>query len=224
MPAAAQQTFFLDEFAHKQFNDVNPDYSGTRIYFDSADFVARIQQYHDDGRELIGGYAPFCKHIFVPNFTGARLGSLAITQENRHLLRSAYSRRRPEELPVLSRHAPTLTAETCRLIVRPNRLTAPSQDVQPVPEAKFLNCILYSRDQLMKEYEAMPEKGDPADLPEAQDEDYETPMQPITIMRNSLGKAEGGSGVPLDKDTYEESAAFWDTHAAILVGQKPSGE
>jgi len=126
MPAAAQQTFFLDEFAHKQFNDVNPDYSGTRIYFDSADFVARIQQYHDDGRELIGGYAPFCKHIFVPNFTGARLGSLVITQENRHLLRSAYSRRRPEELPVLSRHAPNLTAETCRLIVRPNRLTAPS--------------------------------------------------------------------------------------------------
>lgn len=38
------------------------------------------------------------------------------------------------------------------------------------------------------------------------------------------GKAEGGSGVPLDKDTYEESVAFWDTHAAILVGQKPSGE
>jgi len=129
MPAAAQQTFFLDEFAHKQFNDVNPDYSGTRIYFDSADFVARIQQYHDDGRELIGGYAPFCKHIFVPNFTGARLGSLAITQENRHLLRSAYSRRRPEELPVLSRHAPTLTAEFCRLIVRSNGLTAPSQVV-----------------------------------------------------------------------------------------------
>ncbi len=129
MPAAAQQTFFLDEFAHKQFNDVNPDYSGTRIHVDSADFVARIQQYHDYGRELIGGYAPFCRHIFVPNFTGARLGSLAITQENRHLLRSAYSRRRPEELPVLSRHAPNLTAETCRLVVRANRLTAPSQVV-----------------------------------------------------------------------------------------------
>ena len=120
MAATAQQMFFLDEFAHKQFNDVNPDYSGTRIYFDSADFVARIQQYHDDGQELIGGYAPFCKHIFVPNFTGARLGSLAITKENRLLLRSTYSRRRPEELPVLSRHAPTLTTERCRLIVRTN--------------------------------------------------------------------------------------------------------
>ncbi len=38
------------------------------------------------------------------------------------------------------------------------------------------------------------------------------------------GKAEGGSGVPLDRGNYEESVAFWDTHAAILVGQKPSGE
>ena len=31
-----------------------------------------------------------------------------------------------------------------------------------------------------------------------QDADYETPMQPITMMRNALGKAEGGSGVPID--------------------------
>lgn len=38
------------------------------------------------------------------------------------------------------------------------------------------------------------------------------------------GKAEGGSGVPVNKDTYEESVTFWDTHAAILVGQKPSGK
>ncbi len=30
------------------------------------------------------------------------------------------------------------------------------------------------------------------------------------------GKAEGGSGVPLDRGNYEESVAFWDTHAAIL--------
>jgi len=139
MPASAQQTFFLDEFSHKQFNDVNPDYSGTRIYFDPADFVARIQQYHDDGRELIGGYAPFCKHIFVPNFTGARLGSLAITQENRHLLRSAYSRRRPEELPVLSRHAPTLTTETCRLMLYSDWLIAPSQ-VVPATGCSACSC------------------------------------------------------------------------------------
>ena len=58
----------------------------------------------------------------------------------------------------------------------------------------------------------------------AQDEDFETPMQPITMMRNALGKAEGGSGVPLDREKYEESAAYWETHAPIVAGDKPSGE
>ena len=36
--------------------------------------------------------------------------------------------------------------------------------MQPVPTAKFLDCILYSREQLVKEYQAMPEKGNPEDL------------------------------------------------------------
>jgi len=33
----------------------------------------------------------------------------------------------------------------------------------------------------------------PSDVP------YETPMDPITMMRNALGKEYGGSGVGLDK-------------------------
>ena len=49
-------------------------------------------------------------------------------------------------------------------------------------------------------------------------------LQPITIMRNSLGPDEGGSGVPLDRQKYEESAAFWDQRAAILSGSTPTGE
>lgn len=28
----------------------------------------------------------------------------------------------------------------------------------------------------------------------------------------------------LDKKAYEKSVVYWDLHAAILVGQKPSGE
>lgn len=50
----------------------------------------------------------------------------------------------------------------------------------------------------------------------AQDEDHETPMQPITMMRNALGREEGGSGVPLDRQQYEAAVAYWDSHAAIL--------
>lgn len=30
--------------------------------------------------------------------------------------------------------------------------------MQPIPEAKFLDLILYSREQLIKEYKAMPSK------------------------------------------------------------------
>lgn len=29
------------------------------------------------------------------------------------------------------------------------------------------------------------------------------------MMRNALGKAEGGSGVPLDREKYMESVKFW---------------
>ena len=105
MNNAASKSFFLDEFAQKQFNEAKPDYSGTRIYYDASEFVAKVQEHHVAGKELVEGYAPFCKHIFVPNFADAKLGSLSITQQNRHLLQTGYSRRRPEELPVLSRHA-----------------------------------------------------------------------------------------------------------------------
>ena len=48
-----------------------------------------------------------------------------------------------------------------------------------------------------------------------QDVDYELPMQPITMMRNALGAAEGGSGVPLDADKYRASVAYWSAHAPI---------
>jgi hypothetical protein len=45
--------------------------------------------------------------------------------------------------------------------------------------------------------------------------DYELPMQPITMMRNALGVSEGGSGIPLDREKYRESVAFWTEHVAI---------
>ena len=57
------------------------------------------------GAALVPGYAPFCKHLFIPNFVGARLGALRITDQNRGRLQCGYSRRRPEELAVLTRHA-----------------------------------------------------------------------------------------------------------------------
>lgn len=49
-----------------------------------------------------------------------------------------------------------------------------------------------------------------------QDEDFETPMQPITIMRNALGKEEGGSGVPIDREAYMKSVNYWRHRVPVL--------
>lgn len=94
-----------------------------------------------------------------------------------------------------------------------------------VPLAKMLDIILYSREQIIKELEALPGKGKVEDIPDvpwgiisikAQDEDYETPMQPITMLRNALGREEGGSGVPLDRAKYDASVAYWTERVPVL--------
>ena len=84
---------------------------------------------------LRDGYAPFCKHIFVPNFTPALTYYTAITPDNEHLLKSEYKQRRPEELAVLTRYFR-------------------SGDIQKT-QAKWLDIILYSKEQIKLEDEAM---------------------------------------------------------------------
>jgi hypothetical protein len=48
-----------------------------------------------------------------------------------------------------------------------------------------------------------------------QDQEGETPMDPITLMRNALGKEEGGSGVPLNRERYSESVKYWQSRAIV---------
>ena len=56
--------------------------------------------------------------------------------------------------------------------------------------------------------------ANPLPCPQAQLEPFETPMQPITVMRNAL-ISEGGSGVPINRDAYAKSVAYWSQHAVI---------
>lgn len=35
------------------------------------------------------------------------------------------------------------------------------------------------------------------------------------MLRNSLGKDQGGSGVPLNEKKYREAAEYWETHAIV---------
>lgn len=80
--------------------------------------------------------------------------------------------------------------------------------------------ILYSRAQIRAENAAQGD-SDTSDAPwgvvsvKAQDSAAELPMQPITMMRNSLGEAEGGSGVALDRAQYAAAVAYWAAHAPI---------
>ena len=197
---SAKHDYVLDPFVIRQFDD--PDYTGTRMEWDKADFEKRVNDAASAGTPLVDGYAPFCKHLFIPNFTPATVPYLKITPENEGFMRSAYDARTEAELPVLVRWFP-------------------KESAPPAPVAKFLDIILYSREQIRKESAAMGTPPEETDAPwgiisvKAQDVDHELPMQPITMMRNALGKEEGGSGVPLQRDAYMASVAFWSKYASI---------
>lgn len=139
---------------------------------------------------VLPGYAPFCELWVYENWTETRCLTVPITEENRHRLRSAYEARTPSELPVLVRWF---------------------EGVVP-PRANYLILILYSQAQLAREGETIKaDWGIVGCLATATPE--EIPMAPITMMRNALGVAEGGSGVPLDREAYQRSVAYWSTHA-----------
>lgn len=139
---------------------------------------------------VLEGYAPFCRLHVHRNWTSTRCLTVPITDDNRHLLRSGYETRSSAELPVLVRWF---------------------EGVEP-PVADYLVVIVYSAAQLAKE--GAPIQGDwgivgclYTQAPE------EIPMAPITMMRNALGVEEGGSGVPIDREAYRRSVAFWERNA-----------
>ncbi|KAF4319016.1 hypothetical protein BBO99_00006869 [Phytophthora kernoviae] len=192
----------LDGFAKRQFDDKT--YSGSQVDFDKTEFVNKVNEiYEANGKQLVDGYAPFCKHLFIKNFTGARLNTVAITQANEHMMLSDYEARTEYELPVLNRWFP-------------------SHSVTPTV-AEYLDIILYSREQIIKENEAVAVPANPLHENAAwgivsiksQDVDYELPMKPITMMRNAVGKEQGGSGVPIDREEYMKAVEYWRNHAVI---------
>ena len=154
--------------------------------------AAEFEQYLNEHPPLkvLDGYASFCKLHVHRNWTSTKCLSVPITNDNRHLLRSDYEARNSDELPVLVRWF---------------------EGLKP-PVANFIIPILYSREQLAKE-------GSPIDADWGvvgciyTMEPEETPMTPITLMRNALGVDEGGSGVPIDRKAYRQSVEFWRTHA-----------
>ena len=206
--SATSKSLVVDPFCYRQFaehEEASKSYKGTVFSLSVAEFED-IANARFDEANLKDGYAPFCKHIFIENDIApeAKVNVLPITNENDHLLRSKYEARNDKELPVLTRWFPSE-------LVGDN-----------LPTAKYLDLILYSREQINKENESMGKAGREGETApwgivsiKAQDVDHELPMTPITAMRNALGKEHGGSGVPINREAYMEAYNFWKDHATV---------
>jgi len=166
-----------------------PRTAGTGIVGSTADeFEAQLNR-RTPGR-ILDGYAPFCKLHVHRNWTDTPCQAVRIDDDNRSRLRSGYEARTAGELPVLVRWF---------------------EGLAPV-RATWLIAILYSRNQMREEGEDIGADWAVVGCL-ATERPEETPMAPITMMRNALGVEFGGSGVPLDPIAYRRSVDFWNTHA-----------
>ncbi|OHT04732.1 hypothetical protein TRFO_06161 [Tritrichomonas foetus] len=199
-------TIVLDEFAYRHWDD--PNYTGARITsVNKEDFTNQVRSFIAEhggfDKCSVEGYAPFCRHVFIPNNTDARVDAVKITDELLPKIKSGYRARTPKELPVL-----------CRWVEK-------SDIPGGVPQAKFLDLIFYSREQLIREAAAMNNKLPEGDWDwglisiKGQLVDHESPMQPITAMRNALGVEYGGSSDPIDAEKYRKSVEFWENYISI---------
>jgi len=209
---AATKNLVVDPFCFRQFQqcEQKKTYGGT-IFSKSVQEFEEIVNERYKPEELKDGYAPFCKHLFLINdFMGddGRVNVLPV-KDNEHLIRTEYTARNDKEVPVLQRYIP---------------LDAVG-GIEKLPKAKYLDLILYSREQIQKENESMDKDKTAEEVEEtaawgivsikAQDEDFELPMNPITQMRNCLGKSHGGSGITLDREAYMKSVEFWSTNVNV---------
>jgi len=230
-----QRQIVVDPFCYRQFREKRESkgYSGTVFQIGIEQFTDAVNDlYERSSSQLKDGYAPFCKHLFVENFTSAAANVLRITPDNEPYLRTKYEARNDKELPVLSRYFPEELLHNKVASGESEEEEEEKKNILLPEKARYLDLILYSREQIEKENAARRGGGGggTAELSterqtapwgivsiKAQDVDYELPMTPITMMRNALGKEEGGSGVPLDRTKYLEAVEYWKDHANVMA-------
>ena len=122
--------FTLDPFCFKQFKVHS---TKGNIDYDPEEFTKKIETFYQEHPDsLKPGYAPFCKHLFIPNFTKTAPGTVPLSAEVSKLVKTDYEARMEYELPVLVRWVS-------------------KEDLPSLPPAKFLDIILYSKEQVLKE-------------------------------------------------------------------------
>ena len=183
-------------FTERQYK---ADFHGTRV---TPEQVEQLTELAKEPYEVIPGYADFCCIVVLKNKQDdgthlfPELQSLTIEREKaRELgaeLRCAYEARNENEVAVLVDWV---------------------EGIEPVT-ADWIHLILYSREQMAKENDVVEADWAIVSINAATTQAVE-PMRPITSMRNALGVEEGGSGVKIDREAYNESVAFWQKYAMI---------
>lgn len=197
-------TIVLTKFAHERH--FGPKARTNKVYGGTSAVLFDLHRSLLNGEAIVvPGYADFCQLVFIPNETSTLNPVVEVTEANSHLLRASYTTRSSgsNEVPYLERHFPSGSV--------------------PQERAKWLGFVLYSGKHL-REVE-----GDLLDFMDIPIQDYdqgivaimglaepkETPMSPMTMVRNALGPEFGGSGVALDREAYLRSVEFWDRHALV---------
>lgn len=213
-------TIGYDPFVLRQFK---PEFAGTNLSkIDQGKLLdlinVKYQEFlntKEDAKEkpaiLLNSEWDFCKYLVFSNPAAEIKSQVAeINLAIYPYIRTAYSSRTPEELPVLSRWA-----------------ELPPGFAQPT--ANFIVVILYSREQLMSEYDKKPTPEGQEKLPFYLPESVQygivsimgtttpeaDPLIPVTMMRNALGQEEGGNGAKINRESYMKSVKFWETHVMI---------
>lgn len=200
----------MTDFAKRHFD---PGFGGTKItdrtYEDFIEGVNMNLEIQDDlehsrVRNVRKGDYEFSRLISFDNFTNARLSVLPLLPEYYPFIRTGYSSRNEDELPVLS-----------EWLELPKRM----YDLRPV--AKNLTIVLYSKEQVIAEAKKMKQV-----IPKleadwcvvailAHNPEEQEPMKPITMLRNAAGKEYGGNGEPINEDKYRESVEFWSKNISL---------
>ena len=203
----------ISSFASRQFFTKNSSEEMEKVRNGDFDFIPLTAQRFQkqlqsrlargDG-QLRKGYAPFCMGLYIKNWTKSLDCWREINTNNQHLGRFSYIARKSTELPVGEFYL--------------------EDDGTINPKiASHLHIILYDYKQLMKEDSEFIWDGFTEwyiICIKAQNVGYETPMTPITMMRNALGIEEGGSGVPLNKDEYTKSVIYHQKNARVKLLSK----
>ena len=194
-----------DPFVTRQFSQ---NFSGTKVDPEvKEELLDVINDAYDyaSTETMLDSEWSFCKYLVLPNEFGVKCAVRPITLDIYPYIRTDYSQRTPEELEVLTRYV---------------QLPPGFKSV----EANYIVLVLYSKEQLQKEFKPK-EEGQDFYFDDSVEwgivsimgtmEPKPDPLVPITIMRNALGIEEGGNGETLNRESYNQSVEFWSKY--ILV-------